>query len=373
MDDYGNLKLTVDYNDFVKEYRETHRNALYYPEVLRLRKEGYTIPEIREEIGENISQSLLYSWTSADRVPLPVKDFRELKTEFSNTDISDLAVIVGHIIGDGGISRDHVLHYCNTEEFLIEKFRSSMSNLFGTNKKPREEPSGIMRLNYGRKYSRLMRSLFGNFAEGSKDNSDNKRITEQIEVMPDDWKNTMLRSLYEDDGSVPRTQNYVSLKQKHKRIITWVRKHLKQLGIHSGLTEDNSLWLLRVSGYSNLMKFRKEIGFSPGYRKGNQLDRIIDGISHPHLATKKRIVRLLGKRPRTAGEIAQILGVDKDLIWGHLSGWKRSKESERKSHPGLMDLGVVTTRKRDKKVNLYYISSDEKSRKLLSGDLKFRD
>lgn len=341
------MKLELNYQDFVSTYKEGYKTALYYPEVLKFRKRNLNIPEIEKIIKHKVPKSALYSWINYNRAPLAFKDFKSLKKKFSNRDLEYLAVIVGHILGDGGISEMRFLHYCNTEKFLVEEFREAMKRVFGAEKNIRRETSGIMRLSYARKFSRALISLLGKFAAGGE----SKKITPRIEKMPLWWKIKVLQALYNDDGSVPKTETYVALKQKDKNIILWVQKILDELGINSGLTEDNSRWLLRIAGYQNLLKFRDKVNFSPGYRKQFQLDQIIEKIRFPHWETKNKIVELLKRGVKIREEIANELKMDRGVIYGHLHGWKRRN---RTSTPGLVDLELVKVSKLGR-INLYYI------------------
>jgi len=339
------MKLEIIYQNFVNTYKEGYKRALFYPEFLRLRKRNLTISEIEEKIEYKVPKSTLYFW-SYNKIPLAFKDFKGLKRTFSNRDVEDLALIIGHILGDGGISKMKLLHYCNTENFLINEFQTVMKKVFNTEARIRKEPSGIMRLRYGRKFSRALVSIFGKFA-----GEENKKITPQINKMPLKWKAKLLQALYDDDGSVPKTENYVSLRQKDEDIILWVKETLKEMDINSGLGKDNSGWLLRIAGYKNLLEFRNKVNFSLGYRKQFQLDRIIKKIKFPHWKTKNKIIEFLRLGVKNRKEIAKTLKIQKGVIYGHLHGWKRH---DRKSNFGLVDLGIVKVKK-IRRINFYYL------------------
>jgi len=338
--------MKLKYKDLLNTYSGLYKTALFYPEVLRLKRDKLDFKRAQELLKNKIPYSTLYFWWLNKSSPLPFKDFKSLKREFSQEDIKYLAIIIGHVMGDGGISKKKVLHYCNTEKFLIEEFQIAMKKVFNVQVKVRKEISGIMRLRYGRKYSRALTSLFGKFAgEGDK------KITSQIDKMPIWWKIKMMQVFYNDDGSVPKTERYVSLKQKNKNIILWIQKTLKEIDIKSGLTKDGSNWLLRIAGYQNLLKFRDKVNFSPSYRKQIQLEETIKEIKFPHWKTKNRIIELLRKGLRTRREIANIIKMDKGVVYGHLHGWRRCHKT---STPGLIDLEMVRVKKIGR-MNLYYI------------------
>ncbi|XOB41423.1 MAG: LAGLIDADG family homing endonuclease [Candidatus Nealsonbacteria bacterium] len=340
------MNLKINYQDFVNTYRDGYNTALFYPKVLKLKKRSLSIFEIEKKVDYKVPKSTLYFWTNYNKIPLAFNDFKNLKKRFYNKDIEYLATIIGHILGDGGIDKTKVLHYCNTEKFLIEEFRIAMKKVFNVQVKVRKETSGIMRLRYARKFSRALISLFGKFA-GEKD----KEITSQIDKMPIWWKRKMMQAFYNDDGSVPKTEKYVSLTQKNKDIILWIQRTLKEMDIKSGLSEAGSNWLLRVTGYRNLLKFRDKVNFSPSYRKQIQLEEIIKKIKFPHWKTKNRIIELLRKGLRTRQEIADIIKMDKGVVYGHLHGWRRCHKT---STLGLIDLEMVRVKKNGR-TNLYYI------------------
>lgn len=365
------MELEVDYQDFIGYYKEVHQVALFYPEVMRLKEEGLGFSGIKDKMGSKVPDSTLYFWLSETRTPLPFRHFEDIRTSFDSEAVKDLAMIVGHVLGDGGIGKDRYLRYCNTEKFLIREFQDAVKRVFRAERRCYKEPSGVMRLAYPQKFSAVLRSLFGNFAERKKEGN-NKRITDQIKKMPEAWKVRLIRSLYNDDGSVPKTEQYVSLKQTHKEIILWVQEVLENMGIHSGITKDGTEWLLRVTGHFDLLKFKNQIGFSPEYRKQTELRETIKEIKFPHWKTKREIAEVLRGNTKTRKEIAQEIDeVGKGGIRYHLHGSKVSEDSGRKDIPGLVDLGVVGVNKEEREYS-YYISSLQKYKQLLSNDLSFR-
>lgn len=343
------MKFKINYKDFVNRYPGVYKTALFYPKFLKLKKSKLSLQEIHRILKDKVSRQTVYFWFKDKRIPLPFKEFSKIKRVFSNNDLENLATIVGHVIGDGGIDKRLILHYCNTEQFLIDEFQNAMKNSF--NAKPMakyKERSGITRLQYPRIYSRALLCLFGNFAYG-----EHKEITQKIEKMPMWWKVKLLQALYNDDGSIPDSGHYmgVTFKQKNKYIISWIQKTLKELNINSRLTKDGACWHLRITNYLDIVKFRDKVNFSKRYRKQIHLDEIIKKIKYPHWGTKNQILQLLKKRARTRKELTNLLSLDPGTVYGHLHGWKRVKK---KSNYGLIDLGFVKVRK-VRRINLYYV------------------
>ena len=120
------MKLKIKYEDFVKAYPKKYRSAIFYPSFLKLKNKGLNLRKIKEKLGTKIPKSTIYSWFNGI-IPFPFKEFSRIKKEFDRDDLKKLAIIVGHILGDGGISKKKFLHYCNTEEFLINEFQNTMN------------------------------------------------------------------------------------------------------------------------------------------------------------------------------------------------------------------------------------------------------
>jgi len=332
------MKLKIRYEDFVGTYPLIYERALFYPRFLELRRKGIFLSKIKKLLSSQVPSHLLYRWYKGLDVPLPFKDFSKIKKEFDKKDLEKLAIIVDHVLGDGGISKRKILHYCNTEEFLIKEFQDAVKDVF--NIKPMskyKETSGIIRIKYPRLISRVLLCLFGEFSLGNK-----KRITPQIDRMPLWWKIKLIQAFFNDEGSVVDSKNYraVSFKQKPKEIAEWVRKVLKQIGINPSLNFDGKCWQLRILNYMDLLKFRNKVNFSEGYRKRVQLNKLLQKIKYPQQKTKLEIIRLLKKKKRTKEELAKLLNLQPETIYGHLHGWKR-KDKNRKSTQGLVDLGVI--------------------------------
>lgn len=260
------------------------------------------------------------------------------------------ALIIGHILGDGGINSKGRVYYCNTEDFLIEEFVNSMSKQFNVNPWIKKEKN-INRVIYPVKVGRELWNLFGKFSFGK----DTKIITNEINNLPLSFKVIILRAWFNDDGSVVNiSKNYkaVAIHQKLKNLIIFIHNTLNDLGIKSRIMEDDKKWLLRITGYKDILKFKEEINFSAGYRKREQLNNMLESIIHPHFVTKMDILNFL-QSPKTLKEICEFLEMDRHVIYGHLHGWKRKN---RKSSLGLLENGFVKLNKRGR-LNIYSLSS----------------
>jgi len=268
-----------------------------------------------------------------------------MSNEIGNKKIDKLALVIGHIYGDGGITSKGRIHYCNSEDFFIKEFVSSMSKVFEVKPWINKEPN-VTRIKYRVEIGRVLWSIFGKFSSGK----DTKIITKEIQNMPLKWKIKMLRAWFNDDGSVSK-YGVVAIKQKLKPLILFIKETLDELQIKSQIMEDHGKWLLRICGYENLVKFRDKINFSKGYRKAKALNEIINNIKNPHFQMKNRILELLKDSPKTRKELATSLKIELGTIYGHLHGWKRKI---RKSNLGLIDLGLVKIKK-EGRINVYSV------------------
>ncbi len=264
-----------------------------------------------------------------------------------------LALAIGHILGDGGINSQGRVYYCNTEKFLIDEFINSMK-VFGIEPWIRNEEN-IIGVVYPVCVGKKLWDLFGKFSSGK----DTKRITNEIQLMPLEWKTQMLTAWFNDDGSVvnyPPNYKAIAIKQKLRNLIDFIDETLKELGISSKISKDGA-WLLRIFGYKNIIKFKDKINFSKNYRKNIKLKELVKTINHPHFITKNKILELLKESPKTRVEISERLNLNPQVIYGHLHGWKRKKK---KTNLGLIDLGFVKITK-NMGLNIYALSNSAPS------------
>lgn len=260
-----------------------------------------------------------------------------------------LAIALGHLYGDGGITAKGRVHYCNSEDFLVKEFIDSMKFFKITLWIHRE--TNVVRIICPVSVGRKLWNLFGKFSFGK----DTKIITKEIKNMPLKWKANMLQAWFNDDGSVVNyLSNYkvIAIKQKLKPLILFIKETLEELGINSKILNDDGKWLLRIMGYQNIKKFKEKINFSVGYRKNKQLPLLLQSIKKPHFITKNKILDSLKESPKTRKEIAKLLNMNSQVIYEHLHGRKRKI---RKTNQELIGLGSVKCKK-DGRINIYSAS-----------------
>ncbi len=347
----------IKYEDFVETYSKQYQSSKYYSQVMKKFKHGQEIREISKHF--NISYRTVWSWVKNKTIPIPYIEYIKIKKKFNKNELSVLAPVMGYLFGDGGISRKGDIHYCNTEEFLVNDFVSKMTIVFNIKPVIRNEKS-ITRVRYPRWVGKSLWYIFGKFSFGK----DTKNITSQIEKMPLNWKINMLRTWFNDDGSVPK-YGVIAIKQKLRPLLIFIKKILSELDIESKIDKDDNRWHLRICGYKNMLRFKEKIDFSKGYRKSQELTKIIDGIKHPHNMTKKKILKLLKEYPKTRENISELLKLKSGTVYGHLHGWKR-KDKKRKTTIGLVDMGLVKFRNINR-TNVYSLNNSGSEIKWATG------
>lgn len=343
----------ISYKDLVKTYNKKYQTAAHYPKFMKLKRKGWKKNKLKKVFNSKIPDSTFYFWFEGIKVPEPFRVYQGIKKDFGEKDIENLAIILGHIFGDGSISRNYGVNYCNTEKFLINEFCRAMESVFNEEAYIKNE-GNITRVRHTTKIGRILHCLFGNFALGR----DTKRITRKIEEMPLGWKTKMLRTWFNDDGSVPEWESYrvISFKQKKKDLVLFVQEVLAEAKINSHLSKDGARWQLRITSYKDMKRFKEKIGFSEGYRKQKHLDEIIRMLKTPHWKTKLKILELLRTGPKTRKDLVKQIDLDVGTIYGHLHGWKR--KSDKKSTQGLIDIKLVKVKK-DGKKNVYFLNKKE--------------
>ncbi|MBU4501915.1 MAG: hypothetical protein KKA79_04930, partial [Nanoarchaeota archaeon] len=301
---------------------------------------GWTIKKISDHY--NIPYRPVLRWVNKKNRPIPYIEYKKVKKQFTKTEINNLAPVLGNIFGDGHINSHGIICYCNTEEILINNFIRNVGKIFDEEPLIAEGNDYAIRVSYPNRVGRALWCIFGEFARGGN----TKTITSQINQMPIEWKGRMLRTWFDDDGSVPK-QGIVSIKQKFKHLIRFIQKTLSEMKIRSQISADDGAWQLRICSKRDLIRFKENVGFSDEYRKNKKLKDIIESKGVCHFETKEKILNSLRDSQKTTEELAQDTGIKSGNIIGHLYGWKR-RDKNRKSTKGLIESGFVGFRKKDK-------------------------
>ncbi|MDO8646793.1 MAG: LAGLIDADG family homing endonuclease [Candidatus Diapherotrites archaeon] len=193
--------------------------------------------------------------------------------------------IAGHILGDGSITaRDNAVFFSNTDISLLSEFSENMMVVFGVEpriwvqeKRSFEEktkwkfranslkdiefgcPVGLF---YKKICGVLLNAALGNFAIGK-----DKKITEQIITAPKEFKKALVRAFFDDECTVDVLSRNIRVFQDRPALLEDFRKLLKEFEINSSelhfyLKREKQRYYFNISGFDNLAKFERIIGFT---------------------------------------------------------------------------------------------------------------
>jgi hypothetical protein len=236
-----------------------------------LRKKGYSINEIMRLTGR--AKTSVYAHIQG--IPLSTERWRQIR-KASGEHIRTFALarkgkslrafgrfdhwtpkkvlLVAHLIFDGEILKGKCA-YNNRSEVLVIRFEQLIKSLYSYPAK--------RRLN---RETGVIRSVYYNVALGLYLRVKAEELLRTISRMPLASKREFLRGFFDDEGCmtlrVP-SKRQVRGYQKDKSILVLVRSLLADFNISSRIVRPNEVV---ISGKTNLMRFQKEINFSPGVR-----------------------------------------------------------------------------------------------------------
>lgn len=193
----------------------------------------------------------------------------------------DFCEILGHICGDGTISRTQPkkginLKFINSEPRLIKEFKNLMNKVFG-NIKPtmsiRKDPLKYRRPNYVLQYPTIISFIVLRFWDYKT--NDKMMFPEFIHELNEECKCTFLRALFDDEGYVPKNKKTVIIGMKPISNIIDIKKLLDSLGIYVKRIERKRLNILTLAKSDSVITFYKKIGFKHPKKK-LRLEKIIE-------------------------------------------------------------------------------------------------
>lgn len=244
---------------------------------IALRKKGYSIIEIMEATGGAKSSVHMH----IKDIPLSEKRLREIK-EASGKRIrkfalarkgksersfrpfgdwsADTVLLVAHLLFDGEIMRPRCV-YNNRSEALIERVRKLMLSTYDF------EPK-----RYLNKLTGVHRISYHNVMLGAYVEKKSVELLRRIKDMPLDLKREFVRAFFDDEGCMDYRpdENRRSVRgyQKDVRVLKIIKMLLADFNITGKVVFPNEVVIV---GKENLMRFEKEINFSPGvYMNGNR-------------------------------------------------------------------------------------------------------
>lgn len=169
-------------------------------------------------------------------------------------------LLVGHLLFDGELVHGGCI-YNNRSEALVAQVESLMKEIYAFEPKRWRNPAtGVNRISYH------------NVALSAYLKKKSKELLQQARGMPLGLKREFIRAFFDDEGCMdfrPATNHRrVRGYQKNVSILKLVRVLLGDLDISALLVPPNEVVIV---GKENLIRFEKEINFSPGiYMNGNR-------------------------------------------------------------------------------------------------------
>ncbi|MEX0917415.1 MAG: LAGLIDADG family homing endonuclease [Candidatus Paceibacterota bacterium] len=167
----------------------------------------------------------------------------------------ETVLLVSHLLFDGEITSSSCVYH-NRSRALLERVERLMKNIYEfeparhANKK-----TGVLRISY---FNVALSAFFREKANELK-----KTITTQ----PLNCKREFLRAFFDDEGCIDfqlvQRKKRIRGYQKDVAVLKIVQRLLLSFGISSYLSVPNEVV---ISGKENLLKFQKEVNFSPGVR-----------------------------------------------------------------------------------------------------------
>lgn len=172
--------------------------------------------------------------------------------------------LVAHLLFDGEIKR-YGCFYNNRNKTLLKKVESCMKEVYYF------PPS-----RYFNTLTGVSRISYHNVALGPYIKQKSKQLLEEVIQLPKDLKREFLVAFFDDEGCMDfrpginarRIRGY----QKDTSILKLITTLLSDFEIKSRFQKPNEVV---ISGKENLLKFQKEINFSPGvYINGNRTNSL---------------------------------------------------------------------------------------------------
>ena len=254
----------------------------------------------------------------------------------------DFAEILGHICGDGTISKSNPkkglsFNYINSELSLIEFFQNLMRIVFGEIEPNIIRRNGVhyKRENYVLQYPSIV-SLFVLNVFDYKTDAD-MELPSFLGYMPTQAKARFLRAMFDDESCVQVNSKAILFGLKPLKPVLDVMKLLNEFGIRTGRIHKYTKGIynkFEIADQSSILKFKIFIGFKHP-EKIRKLNRIIENgwrfERYCNHKAKERIIELI----RMSGElevsqISKILKRHKGTVQQHLENLK--KEGKLNSH-----------------------------------------
>jgi hypothetical protein len=223
--------------------------------------------EFKDKIENNIEEIKVGSRSTSIKNP-------KFPISFSPT----LARIAGHLVGDGGIKNNLIVHYTNACSSLLDEFHKDILEIFGDVKYGEYihvNKEHIKTVWFPRIIGLLLRKIFGQQVKGLK------HVPKIIFEVDNNSKASFLRALFDDEGYVNVKSYVISIEMAGKKLVEDIKILLKELGISTGRTatikrnyigwrtkyQNKIKYQFYISGKLNLKQFSELINFNHPKKK----------------------------------------------------------------------------------------------------------
>lgn len=260
IDNHGGFRGLAKRVNLTFDFIFKQKKGRYFASLKQIKRFLDLIPEdkrsyFRNTIENNVEAIKLQS--SSNSITEPILPIKHSPVLFR---------IAGHLVGDGGIRNDNIVHYTNINQSLLNEFRNDIIVTFG-DVRPGEFKHA------GREYVKtvwfpgiigfLIKSYFG------KNGKNFKSMPNLIPDSDDESKANFLRALFDDEGCVSIAGKTISLKMLNKGFVDSIKTLLNDFEIATGKTskcftigEKNPRFRFYISNKINLEKFYRLIGFN---------------------------------------------------------------------------------------------------------------
>jgi len=165
----------------------------------------------------------------------------------------ELIYVLSHFLFDGCVKRRYCQYY-NTSKMQIELMKERVKNLFGIDTLTKLRKNNVLSIGYH--YVEL----------GEYTIKKTKELKRYIKTASLEEKRIFLRSFFDDEGCISIGNDYrkriVRGYQHSREILKLIQNLLKDFSIEGKINKTNTE--ICISRRPNLIKFQKEINFSPG-------------------------------------------------------------------------------------------------------------
>jgi intein/homing endonuclease len=186
-----------------------------------------------------------------------------------------LSRIAGHLVGDGGISRNMIVHYTNKLKDLTDQFKSDITDAFGEVDIYEYNDDGITQVSAPSIVGLILTAFFGRQSKGYK------HVPEIVLNSDKFSKILFLRAVFDDEGSVNLSEKEIELQMTSKPILEKIKELLSEFGIRTGkiskrkkVENQRRVYRFDITGRRDLEMFNKKIGFDHPEKKQKLQDSL---------------------------------------------------------------------------------------------------